>query len=65
MKEHRITSCGNSSAVTLAQDELNHLDCKKGDLVTISKMGSGNLIIRKQILHKTLRNLKRINHKIP
>ena len=46
MKIHRITSCGNSTAVTLAQDELDHLIADRGDLVTITKSAKNRLIIR-------------------
>lgn len=46
MKVHRITTTGNSAAVTLAQDELDHLDLQRGDQVIISKASANRLIIR-------------------
>lgn len=46
MKEHRITSCGNSAAVTLAPDELYHLNLLRGGLVNITKSANGRLIIK-------------------
>lgn len=46
MKEHRITQNGNSSSVTLAQDELDHLGAERGDIVIIRKMGNQKLHIQ-------------------
>ncbi len=45
-KVHRITTCGNSAAVTLATDELAHVNRFKGDEVTITKAANGRLIIK-------------------
>jgi antitoxin component of MazEF toxin-antitoxin module len=45
-KLHRITSCGNSAAVTLAADELAHLHRAKGDSVTITKTSRNRLVIQ-------------------
>lgn len=55
MKEHRIITAGNSAAVTLAQDELDHLGLSKGDVVTIAKAKPNRLILRSTKNHFTLR----------
>jgi len=46
MKDHRIISAGNSAAVSLSGDELEHLGVVKGQQVTISKALPDRLIIR-------------------
>jgi len=48
MKERRLTQNGNSTAVTLAQDDLDHLGAERGDIVWIDKMRKGRLFIRKR-----------------
>ncbi len=45
-KEHRITSCGNSAAITLAADELGHMNRSKGDTVIITKAKGNRLILK-------------------
>ena len=45
-KEHRITSAGNSAAVTLSSDELGHLHRTRGDCVIITKAKGNRLIIK-------------------
>lgn len=52
MKEHRIISAGNSSAVTLSFDELIHLGIDRGDVVTIQKAAKDRLIIRRKELDR-------------
>jgi len=46
MKVHRIITAGNSAAVSLSQDELDHLGVKRGSAVHISKAKPDRLIIR-------------------
>lgn len=46
MKEHRITTAGNSACVTLAKDELDHLVAIPGSVVTITKAANNRLIIK-------------------
>lgn len=46
-KEHRILKIGNSSGITLASDELSHLNLELGDLVYVNKRPNGTLIIRR------------------
>lgn len=46
MKIHRITTAGNSACVTLAKDELNHLEAAPGFNVTIQKAANNRLIIK-------------------
>jgi len=45
-KEKRITSCGNSTAITISVDELAHLHRSKGDTVIVSKIKGNALMIR-------------------
>ena len=45
-KEKRITSCGNSAAITIAADELAHMNRAQGDTITITKAAHNRLIIK-------------------
>jgi len=47
-KIHRIISAGNSCAVTLSQDELDHMQTDKGYHVIITKAANERLIIRRE-----------------
>jgi antitoxin component of MazEF toxin-antitoxin module len=46
MKLHRITSAGNSAAITLSADELFYMGAQRGDQVIIQKAKPDRLIIK-------------------